>query len=198
MPRGRPKTKIDKDQVRALAEIQCSWAEIASVLKTSRQVLQKRFNRVVEEGWLSGRMSLRREQMKAAMAGNVVMMIWLGKQYLGQADKLESNNVNIDIEQCDDAALLSRGRELFAGTGAEVFGAVLRLPAFTSCADEVCPMPIKDSSDFRRKCIGKISGGGIQDGGLCVEPQAPPQELPVLDHQQELRNGGGGGVDGET
>ncbi len=34
-------------------------------------------------------MSLRRLQWKAAKENNVTMLIWLGKQYLGQTDKQE-------------------------------------------------------------------------------------------------------------
>jgi hypothetical protein len=30
---------------------------------------------------------MRRKQMEVAMSGNVTMLIWLGQQYLGQADK---------------------------------------------------------------------------------------------------------------
>jgi hypothetical protein len=36
-----------------------------------------------------GRMSLRRLQWKKAQEGNTTMLIWLGKQYLGQSDKQE-------------------------------------------------------------------------------------------------------------
>jgi hypothetical protein len=34
-------------------------------------------------------MSLRRLQAKKAAEGNVTMLIWLGKQYLGQSDRQE-------------------------------------------------------------------------------------------------------------
>ena len=36
-----------------------------------------------------GKISLRRKQMQIAMAGNVTMLIWCGKQFLGQKDKHE-------------------------------------------------------------------------------------------------------------
>ena len=69
---------------------------------------------VIQPGWEAGRTSLRRKQMECALAGNVIMQIWLGKQYLGQADKVENENVNVNIEQCDDATLIERGRSLLA------------------------------------------------------------------------------------
>jgi hypothetical protein len=34
-------------------------------------------------------MNIRRMQLKSANGGNVAMLIWLGKQYLGQKDKQE-------------------------------------------------------------------------------------------------------------
>jgi hypothetical protein len=37
----------------------------------------------------AGFVSLRRKQYELAMAGNATMLIFLGKQYLGQADKRE-------------------------------------------------------------------------------------------------------------
>ena len=36
-----------------------------------------------------GRMSLRRKQYTAAIDGNTTMMVWLGKNWLGQSDQPE-------------------------------------------------------------------------------------------------------------
>ena len=44
----------------------------------------------------TGKMSLRRQQFKSAENGNVTMQIWLGKQWLGQTDKVESKNENVE------------------------------------------------------------------------------------------------------
>ena len=43
-----------------------------------------------QNGW--GKIRLRQLQWKAAESGNVSMLIWLGKQYLGQSDKQETIN----------------------------------------------------------------------------------------------------------
>jgi hypothetical protein len=194
---GRPKTPIDPEQVRALAEIQCNYVEMASVLKTSRQVLQRRFHRIVEEGWQAGRTNLRREQMKAALAGNVVMMIWLGKQYLGQADKLETDNVNVNIEQLDDAALLERGRQLFARAGATGIGAALFLPA----PAEPSPVP-RESFKDKLLAWGELGREkftrSVQDRPPGALEQAAAEELSLLGHKQKLRNGRKRGVVGKT
>ena len=52
------------------------------------------FNDAVMQGKLIGRVSLRRRQYEVAMAGNVVMLIWLGKNILGQAEKVEQRTVD--------------------------------------------------------------------------------------------------------
>jgi hypothetical protein len=56
-----------------------------------------------------GKSSLRRWQFKKAQDGSVPMLIWLGKQYLGQRDRTEyTENVTSEkldslLEQLDDS-----------------------------------------------------------------------------------------------
>ncbi len=86
---GRPKKEIDYELVGKLAEIQCTQEEIAGILDISRQTLSKdeQFLYIYSTKKEAGRSSLRRMQWKTAEGGNPTMQIWLGKQYLGQADK---------------------------------------------------------------------------------------------------------------
>lgn len=90
---GRPRLEFDLEQVEQLAAIQCTDGEIAAVLGCSRQTILNRkdddpdFLAAIEKGRESGKASIRRMQWNAANAGNTGMLIWLGKQYLGQADK---------------------------------------------------------------------------------------------------------------
>jgi hypothetical protein len=42
-----------------------------------------------EQKAAKGRISLRRKQFEVAQGGNVTMLIWLGKQHLEQAEKVE-------------------------------------------------------------------------------------------------------------
>jgi hypothetical protein len=86
---GRPKIVIDWELVQKLAHIQCTQAEIASTVGVSVDTLHRHpeFAEVYKRGAEGGRKSLRRMQFESATKGNVVMQIWLGKQYLGQADK---------------------------------------------------------------------------------------------------------------
>ena len=90
MPVGRPKKEIDYTTVEKLANIQCTQDEIASFLGISTRTLQRdeQFMELFNRGRENGKMSLRRIQWKHAEK-SVPMAIWLGKQYLGQRDKVE-------------------------------------------------------------------------------------------------------------
>ena len=87
--RGRPKKFVDLELVEKLAHIQCTFGEIASTLGVSVDTLQrnKDFAATYKRGAEGGRKSLRRMQFESANRGNVIMQIWLGKQYLGQSDQ---------------------------------------------------------------------------------------------------------------
>ena len=88
---GRPKINIDYETVSKLARMMCTMQEIDSFLDVSINLLEKdsEFIRVYKKNIDTGKISLRRSQMKLADAGNATMNIWLGKQYLGQTDKIE-------------------------------------------------------------------------------------------------------------
>ena len=88
---GRPKFKIDYEAVRKLASIMCTQHEIATFLGCDERTLQRdsEFCRVYKEGQENGKMSLRRMQFKLAEK-SYAMAIFLGKQYLGQKDVIET------------------------------------------------------------------------------------------------------------
>jgi hypothetical protein len=84
---GRPKIEIDADQVKKLAAMQCTNVEIAAFFNCDEGTIRKRFSDVLSKGRETGKISLRRMQWQSAEKGNTSMLIWLGKQYLGQSDK---------------------------------------------------------------------------------------------------------------
>lgn len=91
---GRPKgsvKKVDIDQVENLAAIGCTQDEIAVVLKVSSRTLQRRkdVHEAIDRGMHRLRTSLRRWQYEKAKDGNVAMLIWLGKQLLGQRERID-------------------------------------------------------------------------------------------------------------
>jgi len=91
---GRPKLDIDPDEVYKLALLQCTLREIASFFSCDEKTIRTRFPAEIEKGRESGKMSLRRAQFKRAVdAGSDTMLIWLGKQYLGQR---EPRDIDID------------------------------------------------------------------------------------------------------
>lgn len=90
--RGRPKKFVDLELVERLATIQCTHSEVATALGLSVDTLTRhpKFAEVYKRGTEGGRKSLRRMQFESANKGNIVMQIWLGKQYLGQSDYVKS------------------------------------------------------------------------------------------------------------
>ncbi len=107
---ARPPKDINKDLVEKLALIHCTIEEIALVCGCSRDTLERRFRPVIEAGRAKGRERLRRWQWEAAEKGNVTAMIWLGKQYLAQSDKVEK--VLIDGESSSGLSALEQIRKV--------------------------------------------------------------------------------------
>lgn len=107
---GRPPKIVDWITLEKLVGFQCTGEECASVLRMDYEVLNNHIKRKYKYGFQEylkkkgglGRASLRRRQFKMA-ENNVSMAIWLGKQYLGQTDKVEekvfSENHTIKIVQ---------------------------------------------------------------------------------------------------
>lgn len=87
---GRPRKELDINQIKTLAEIGCTCSEIAAVMSCSENTLRANFCDIIKSGVESGNASLRHHQFKAAKAGSVAMLIWLGKQRLGQRDVVET------------------------------------------------------------------------------------------------------------
>lgn len=95
---GRPRIEISADdweKAEKMAHIQGTRDEISYILGISNDTLERRLK---ERGYdtfgdwykkysAGGKMSLRRKQHELALSGNCSMLIWLGKQYLGQKDK---------------------------------------------------------------------------------------------------------------
>jgi hypothetical protein len=95
---ARPKKEIDERQVRELAGMGCSYAEIAAVVGCDASTLTRRFAQVIKDGHEHRNASLRRTQYDVAVNGkHPTMLIWLGKQYLGQTDKVEGSTPGADV-----------------------------------------------------------------------------------------------------
>lgn len=86
--------KVDAEMVVKLAAIGCTNKEIASVLNCNDDHLARAYKDELSRGREQGKTRLRQKQMEVALSGNTTMLIWLGKQILGQTDKQEINNTN--------------------------------------------------------------------------------------------------------
>ena len=115
-PRLRPNRaehQINPVELRAILLVGATVAEVAAFfgigVSTAEKVLARDPYRALYEKTRSERkLSLRRAQTRLAMAGNVGMLIWLGKQELGQRD-LSRHEVTVadqrPVEQADYADL---------------------------------------------------------------------------------------------
>jgi len=91
---GRPKKELDTDMIEKLASIFCTNEEISTIVGCHPDTLADNFSEYLKKGRDKGKMSLRRMQWEKAQSGNTTMLIWLGKQMLGQKDKIETSENN--------------------------------------------------------------------------------------------------------
>lgn len=99
---GRPIKEIDSTEFEKLCALQCTEVEIAGWFSVSVDTIERwckreykmTFAEIYRQKRQKGAISLRRLQWQSAEKGNVVMQIFLGKQYLGQSDKMEIDHDN--------------------------------------------------------------------------------------------------------
>ena len=102
---ARPRKEIDKETFEKLCHLQCTQEEIMGFFDIdTKDTLNARireiygenesFSTIYSKKKQGGRIAVRRKQMQVAEAGNPTMLIWLGKQYLDQRDKHETEEIN--------------------------------------------------------------------------------------------------------
>lgn len=124
---GRPKAQpqVDETQVELLASFGCTDTEIAAVAGISEATLKRHFEPLLKKGRADLRKNLRSAQVKKALGVQVrqfdkdgneeiyltppdnTMLIWLGKQYLDQHDKQQteqSGGLTIKVVYADPSA----------------------------------------------------------------------------------------------
>lgn len=92
--RGPKVIELNWEDFDKLCLIQCTLREIAAWFNCSEDTIERRvkeahgvkFADYYRQKKGKGLIPLRRRQYEAAMAGNVPLLIWLGKQYLEQSD----------------------------------------------------------------------------------------------------------------
>lgn len=113
---ARPRKEIDQKQFENLCGLQCTLDEFCGWFNVTDKTLDswckrtygKHFSEVFREKRGTGKISLRRSQFQLAQT-NATMAIWLGKQYLGQRDQIETT---VAIDKAKEDALSRSLREL--------------------------------------------------------------------------------------
>ncbi len=90
----------EEQKIEKLASFGLNNKEIAEALGYNETTLTNNFGLFLIKGRTNLKEKLKRKQIAVALQGNVVMLIWLGKQYLGQAEKTEeSGEYKIIVER---------------------------------------------------------------------------------------------------
>jgi len=84
---GRNKTVIPEEEFTKLAELHCTWQEISDWYSVPVSTLRDNFADLYQKGTTATKQRLRQAQLKLAMNGDRSMLIWLGKNILGQSDQ---------------------------------------------------------------------------------------------------------------
>ena len=91
---GRPKKYIiDPKQIQKLASLGCTNKEISEFFGCSADLLEKSYSEFLTKGRAEVKIRLRQLQWKSAEKGNVAMQIFLGKNMLGQQDKIDQTEL---------------------------------------------------------------------------------------------------------
>ncbi len=99
---GKPHVDITAHEVEKLARLGCNDLDMAYWFECTPSVItayRKRYGwwqDAEAAGLAQARMSLRQLQMRAALAGNTTMLVWLGKNMLHQSDRSQIGLMPID------------------------------------------------------------------------------------------------------
>jgi len=97
----RRKVVFDAD-VFKLAALGCNNKEIAQWFDIDEGTLEYNFRDIMRKGREELKQNLRRAQIKLALSGNAVMLIWLGKNILGQQETPTHSEANQPLPWTDN------------------------------------------------------------------------------------------------
>lgn len=96
--RGRTKVKdIDPELVFKLASMHCTLREIAKICDVDQETIRRHFGEQIEQAKAFGARSLRRAQWDKAISGSDRMLIFLGKNLLGQEETPTNGDDNLPL-----------------------------------------------------------------------------------------------------
>jgi hypothetical protein len=100
--RGENKKIIDPKEVFKLASIGMKNSEISEWFGIDDSTLSYNFKQEITKGKLNLNQSLRQAQIRLALSGNATMLIWLGRNILGQSDSPTDSDANTPLPWSDD------------------------------------------------------------------------------------------------
>ena len=92
---GRNKVVIPEEEVAQLSQYHCTNKEMADFYGVPLQTFMDNFRDIIDKNRIITKQRLRKAQLDLALKGDRVMLIWLGKNILGQAE----SPVNTDNSQ---------------------------------------------------------------------------------------------------
>lgn len=116
MARPQKEAKLSADQIEQAASVGCTDSEIAALAGIDEATLKRSFAPLLKNGRANMRDRLRTAQVRKALGTHYekvdddgiihvyttlpdnTMLIWLGKQYLGQSDKAETKDTTDPID----------------------------------------------------------------------------------------------------
>jgi hypothetical protein len=112
LPEGRPAKAIDPSVVATMAEEGATTEDIADSFDVSRDTIERRFMPELRLGRLRLRNKIKKKQIDMALAGDRGMLIWAGKQFCGQREKIEHTGLDggaiaIDVGKDQDLSKLT-------------------------------------------------------------------------------------------
>lgn len=100
--RGKTQQMVPPEEVFKLASIGMRTTEIADWFGVTEQALRYNFSDEISKGRHNLNMSIRRKQIEVALSGDRTLLIWLGKNLLGQSDNPTDSTGKEPLPWTDD------------------------------------------------------------------------------------------------
>ncbi len=102
--RGPKKIEIDERQLESLMRLSPNLEDTANFFNCSADTIERfikdkyqcKFAEFRDKKAVQTRMSIKRKMIEKALSGDNTMLIWLSKNMLGMADKVENTNLNLN------------------------------------------------------------------------------------------------------
>jgi len=95
--RGDNQTVVPPEEIVKLARLGCTTEEMSDWFGVPVNTIKYNFSSEIAKGRAETKQSLRRAQISLALKGNATMLIWLGKNMLGQSDSPINSEENAPL-----------------------------------------------------------------------------------------------------